>query len=143
MSTPANQRRGWSGTTKNTLEKTAMLGGKWWEKGDKLACIFSRTFETKFGTGYEFMLVQPSTLTVNVDQYGVTTKKGEGVAKIITRFAMPSLAGFEMALQDMMGNGFEGLRFGDKVLIECVDIQESSDSSQSPMPQFDVSVDPR
>ena len=136
-------RRGWTGTTKNTQESGAMLGAKWWAKGDDIHCLFQRTFETKFGTGHEFLLIKPQTLTVNVDQFGSTTKKGDGEQRILTRFAVPPLAGFTMALQDLQTSGFPGLRFGDRCILKCVDIQESQDFGFSAMPLFEISVDTR
>src|SRR5215831_10718031 len=117
--TPA-RNRGWKGSTKNTQESTAMLGGKFWEKGDKVSCLFARDFVTKFGPAYEFLLTKP--LTVNVDEFGVTTKNGAGMTRLITRFAMPPLAGFDMAYQDLMAAGFDGFKLHDRIIIECVDI---------------------
>lgn len=144
--TPQNAppaRRGWTGSTKRTLENSAMLGAKWWAVDDTLSCIFQRTFETKFGTGYEFMLVKPQTLTVAVDDYGVSRKTGDGEQRIITRFAMPPLAGFDMAIQDLQHNGFPGLRWGDRCVIKCVELQRSLHDDQSDMPMFEISIDPR
>lgn len=142
------RRAGWSGSTKQTLSSGCMLGAKWWKAGDKLACIFQREFETKFGTGYEFMLVKPATINVFVDEYGTTYKQqpaddAKGEMRQATRFALPSLAGFDMAYQDMQANGFPGFRFGDRVLIECTEIQEAKDFGFSDMPMFNLSVDQR
>src|SRR5271157_1613989 len=98
------RRRGFTGSTERTLKQGAMLGAKWWAKDDKLSCIFQREFQTKFGTGYNFMLAQPAVLTVYVDEFGVCSKKPQhdnAEARQITQFAMPPLAGFDMALQDM------------------------------------------
>lgn len=137
------QRRGWVGNTKRTLETGAMLGAKWWQAGDTLCCIFQRVFPTKFGDGHEFLLVKPQSLTVAVDEFGVSTKKGDGEQRIITRFAMPPLAGFAMAIQDLQTNGFPGFAFGDRCIITCIDIQEAKEFGMSNMPMFEISVDPR
>jgi hypothetical protein len=137
------RKRGWTGSTKQTLDQGAMLGGKWWSKGDKIHCIFQRVFDTKFGTGYNFLLVQPSSLVVAVDEFGICTKKGDGEQRQITQFAMPPLAGFDMAVQSLQSNGFDNFRFFDKVIIECVDIQEAKEFGYSDMPMFEISVDPR
>lgn len=144
----AQGRAGWSGNTRSTQESGAMLGAKWWQQGDKLACIFQREFETKNGLGREFLLVKPETLTVFVDEYGSTWRKQpddntQGVDKQIKRFALPPLAGFDMAVQDMEANGFPGLRQGDRCVIECVGIQKADNPNYSDMPEFSISVDPR
>lgn len=137
------ERRGWSGTTKRTLEQGAMLGAKWWAVGDELACMYQRSFETKFGTGYNFLLVKPQSLTVAIDEFGVTTKKGDGEQRQITAFSMPPLAGFEMALQDLQSSGFPGFKAFDRVIIRCVEIQKADDFGRSDMPMFEISVDAR
>lgn len=131
------------------MEAGGFLSAKWWRLGDEIACIFNRTFETKYGLGYEFILVKPSTITIAVDQFGSSYKKDdpeipEGCAiRPITRFSIPPLAGFDMALQDMKAGGFPGFQFGDKCIIKCTDIQASKDFGFSDMPMFELSVDPR
>jgi hypothetical protein len=137
------KRRGWSGNTDDTLESGGMLGAKWWTVGDKLLCLFQREFETKYGPGYEFMLVSPTSLTVSEDQYGALTKKGDGKQRQLTRFAIPPLAGFTMAIQNMESKGFPGFQFRDRVTIECVDIQRSDNPDYSDMPKFVITVDDR
>jgi hypothetical protein len=148
--TQPQKRRGWSGTTQRTQENSCMLGAKWWKKDDKLSVLFQRKFMTKFGDGHEFLLVQPEHLTVNVDEFGVATKSTDTTAaneskqtKTITRFGMPPLAGFDMAVQDLMSSGFDGFKQNDRVIIKCVDIQEAKDFGFSDMPMFEISVDPR
>ena len=135
--------RGWKGSTKNTLQSGGMLGAKWWSKGDVIGCLFQRTFNTKYGEGYEFTLVSPQSLKVFVDEFGTTTKTGPGDEKTLTRFALPSLNGFEMAVQDMMTEGFLGFQAFDKVTITCVDILPATESGYSDMPMFEITVDPR
>ncbi len=142
------RRAGWSGNSRTTQESGAMLGAKWWAEGDTIACIYQREFETKFGLGHEFLLVQPATLTVFVDEYGSTYKKqpddnAHGVDKTLTRFAMPPLAGFDMAVQDLEANGFPGFRQGDRCVITCIGIQKGTTVGFSDMPEFTISVDPR
>jgi hypothetical protein len=146
--TQVPRRSGWSGNTRTTQESGAMLGAKWWSDGDKVACIFQREFETKFGIGREFLLVSPATITVFVDEYGSTYKKQpddgtKGQDKQLTRFAMPPLAGFDMAVQDMEANGFPGFKQGDRVLISCIGVQKATNANFSDMPEFDISVDSR
>jgi hypothetical protein len=134
------------GRTQSTIENSAMLGAKWWKKGDKLSVLFNRQFDTKFGTGWEFRLVNPPTLTINVDEFGVATKSTDETAResketrTITRFGIPNLAGFDMALQDLQSSGFKGLTQNDRVVIECVDIQEAKEFGFSDMPMFEISV---
>jgi hypothetical protein len=143
-------RRAWTGNSKHALESSAMLGGKWWQVGDKIACIFQRDFTTRHGLGREFMLVQPQVLTVFVDEWGSTYRQQpnettKGADKQITRFALPPLQGFESALHDLQAAapGFGDLRFGDHCLITCFAIKPSDDPNQSDSPQFELSVDPR
>lgn len=142
------QRRGWKGNTRQTLENGAMLGAKWWGKGDKLSCIYQRSFETKFGLGYNFLLVQPESLTVSIDEFGSCTKKpvNDGdQQRQITQFALPPLAGFDMAVQAVQASapGFGEFRFGDRCIIECIDVEKSAKMGYSDMPVFDITVDPR
>lgn len=148
QTTAPPRRSGWSGNTRTTQESGAMLGAKWWSDGDKLACIFQREFETRYGIGREFLLVSPATLTVFIDEYGSAYKKQpddstKGVDKQLTRFAMPPLAGFYMAVQDMEANGFPGFKRGDRVLITCVGMQQGTGVGFSDMPEFEISVDSR
>lgn len=142
------KRAGWSGNTKRTLETGAMLGASWWTVGDKVSCLFQREFETKFGKGHEFMLVQPRTMSVFIDEFGKTYKKqpadgAAGVDREITRFAIPPLAGFDMAVQDMEASGFPGFWFGARCIIECTEVQLAKEFGFSDMPIFNISVDPR
>lgn len=148
MSTQTPARRGFHGNTRRTLESGCMLGAKWWQPGDKLAALFQRQFETRYGPGHEFLLVKPESLTVFIDEYGTSYKKqpaddAKGQDHQVTRFSLPPLAGFDMAIQDMMANGFDGLRFGDRVLIECTEIEPAKKFGHSDMPIFDISVDSR
>lgn len=141
-------RRGWHGNTKRTLESGCMLGAKWWVVGDSLACLYQREFETRYGPGHEFLLVKPETLTVFIDEFGTSYKKQpaddvKGQDKTVTRFSLPPLAGFDMALQDMIANGFPGLRFGDRMIITVTEIEPAKKYGHSDMPIFDISVDPR
>lgn len=140
------RRKGWTGNSKQVIENSAMLGGKWWDKGDKLLCIFQREFTTRYGLGYAFLLVSPSTLTVSVDKYGAATKKArnEGdIQKQITQFSVPPLAGIQKALQSLQANGFDNFRFGDKCQITCFDIIPPTKDDYDPSPEFEISVDPR
>ena len=87
-------------------------------------------------------------LNVFIDDFGKSYKEqptddAKGNMQQITRFAMPPLAGFDMALQDMMAGGFPGFRFGDRVLITCTEIQPATQNDYSDMPMFEISVDPR
>jgi hypothetical protein len=139
------RRPAYSGNSKKTLESGAMLGAKWWAVGDKVVCLFQRDFETKFGLGHEFMLSDPKTLTVFVDEFGSTYKRQpddgtKGTDRQITRFAIPPLAGFGMAIQDLQANGYRGFAFGDRVTIECTDVEPAIDLNRSPMPMFSISV---
>lgn len=142
---PVNRRAGFSGKTQNTIDNSAMLGAEFWSPGIKLACIYNRDFATKYGQGHEFMLVIPQFVYIKIDQYGHSSPvpADSPEAKKITRFAMPPLAGFDMAYQDMIANGFDGFRHGDKCLIQCVGIQKATSADYSDMPLFDISVDPR
>lgn len=141
---PPPVRKGWQGSTRRTLDNSAMLGAKWWEAGDELYCIYQRSFDTKFGEAHEFMLVKPQVLLVSVDEFGICRKRGEeGTDRDVTRFALPPLAGFEMAVQDCMTAGFPGFKFGDAVIIKCVEVQPPVDENRSPMPMFEISVDKR
>jgi hypothetical protein len=148
MAEQVQQRRGWKGNTKQTLENGAMLGAKWWAKGDKILCVYQRSFDTKYGRGFNFMLVQPTSLTVSIDEFGSCTKKAiheKDEQRQITQFAIPPLAGFDMALQSLQASapGFGDFRFGDKCVIECNDIQEAKEFGFANMPMFEISVDPR
>lgn len=147
-STPTKKRAGWVGTTRETMENGAMLGGKWWKAGDEIACIFQRTFPTKYGEGHEFLLVKPQTVTVFVDEFGSTYKKQPedntvGQDRQINRFSLPPLAGFDMAVQALQAAGFPGFRFGDRTSIKCIAVQTATEFGYSDMPEFEVSVDPR
>ena len=107
------QKRGWSGSTDETITSGAMVGGKWWEPGDEISCIFNREFETKYGPGYDFLLVKPKTLTVYVDEFGIARKKpisDTNESRMITRLAIPPLAGFDMAYQALKAKGFPGFQ---------------------------------
>jgi hypothetical protein len=143
----APTRKGWSGNTKNTLDNSAMLGAKWWKPGDELACVFNRTFQTKYGQGYEFLLAKPQSLHVLTDTYGMSIKADESHpdARKITRFALPNLSGFDMAVQDLKTGapGFGDFRFGDRCIIRCVEIREAKEFGFSDMPMFNIVVDPR
>lgn len=147
MSTQQQQRRGaYTGSTQKTLESGCMLGAKWWEKGDEIHALFSRHFPTKFGEGSEFLLIKPTSLSVYVDEWGVSTKKAQKEGqevRLVTRFALPPLAGYEMAVQDLLNNGFTGFQHGDRCIIRCVEVQASSTEGYSNMPMFEISVDPR
>jgi len=142
------QRRGWTGNSNETLDGNAMLGAKWWAVGDKLLCLWQRSFETKFGTGHQFMLVQPETLTVFVDQFGVSYKKQpkddvEGTDISVSRFSLPHLAGFDLALQALESKGFPGFWFGARCIVKCIAMKEATQFGYSDMPVFELSVDPR
>lgn len=147
-SAPSTPRRGgYTGSTQRTLESGAMLGAKWWTKGDELHALFQRTFDTRYGLGHEFMLVKPASVNVFIDEFGSTYKKqpadqANGVDKQITRFAIPPLAGFDMAVQDLHTAGFSGFRFGDRCIIRCVGTQPGV-GGYSDMPLFEISVDAR
>lgn len=145
---PARTRAGWSGNSKNTLDSNAMLGAKWWNPGDKLLCLWQRSFDTKYGQGHQFMLVSPETLTCFVDEFGNTYKKQPsddvtGNDVTVTRFSLPHLAGFDLALQDMEAKGFPGFWFGARCVIECTEVQVATQLGYSDMPVFSISVDPR
>ena len=110
--------------------------------------MFMRWFPTKHGDACEFRLLFPSSITVNVDEFGVATENGPGVPRTITRFSIPPLQGFDMAYQDLKVNGFDSFRYGDKVLIECVEIDKApepgpGEKQRSDMPLFTLSVDER
>lgn len=145
--TPQQTRRGaFTGSTKKTLESGCMLGAKWWEVGDEISALFSRHFPTKFGEGSEFLLIKPTSLSVFIDEYGVATKKAQNegdMLKLVTRFAMPPLAGYDMAVQDLLNSGFTGFQHGDRCIIKCVEIQNASQEGYSNMPLFEISVDQR
>jgi hypothetical protein len=146
QSTP--RRGAFTGSSRHTQESGAMLGGKWWQVGDELTCLFQRNFTTKYGEGTEFMLIKPTSLTVFVDEFGGAYKKQpadniSGNDKQITRFALPPLAGFDMAVQDLHSAGFPGFKFGDKCIIRCTEIQPGKEFGISDMPMFEISVDPR
>src|SRR5271157_3991230 len=138
MSEISNRRQGFSGKTQNTLDNSAMLGAEFWKEGQEILCIYNRSFATKYGEGHEFLLVTPRTVFVKVDQYGHASPglvSDDGV-RGITRFAMPPLAGFDMAYQDMIANGFDGFRHGDRCKIQCVGVEKSNDPNFSDMPKF-------
>lgn len=105
--------------------------------------IFVRWFPTKYGDASEFILVFPEKINVHIDEFGTATESGPGEERILTRFSIPPLAGFDMAYQDLKANGFDGFKYGDKVLIECTEIQPASSKDQSPMPMFTINVDMR
>lgn len=90
----------------------------------------------------------PASITVHVDEFGICTENGPGEERTLTRFSIPNLQGFEMAYQDLKANGFDSFRYGDKVLIECVEIEKAEpakpgEQQQSDMPLFTISVDAR
>jgi hypothetical protein len=146
MSTSPTARRGYSGKTQNTLDNSAMLGAEFWHEGQEVLCLYNREFATKYGAGHEFLLVSPKQLMVAIDQYGHASPADVATnhaAKSITRFAMPPLAGFDMAYQDLVANGFDTFRHGDRVVIRCVGIQKSTNREFSDMPMFELSVDAR
>jgi hypothetical protein len=93
----------------------------------------------------EFLLALPKTLYLHRDQYGVCTRaiEGEAGAIAVTRFAMPPLAGFDMAVQDLYASGFDGFRHGDRCIIKCVGVTPPKRDDQSPMVKFEISVDAR
>lgn len=145
---PPARRGGWSGNSNETLEGNAMLGAKWWQVGDKLLCLWQRSFETKYGEGHQFMLVQPESLTVFCDTYGVCYKKqpSDNVAGqdlTVSRFSMPHLMGLDTAIQALEAKGFPGFWFGARCIIECIGIKQATEFGYSDMPVFSISVDPR
>lgn len=139
------RRGGFSGSTKNTLDSSAMLGSEFWKEGMQVSVLYNREFATKYGAGTEFLLVVPRELFVKVDefQHYSPALADDPNARKITRFAMPPLAGFEMAVQDLKANGFDGFRLHDACIIKCVGIQKSTQRDFSDMPLFEISVDPR
>ena len=139
------RRGGFIGTTKNTLENSAMLGAEFWHEGMEVSVLFNREFATKYGMGTEFLLVLPIALFVKIDQYGHASPclSDDTDARRITRFAMPPLSGFDMAMQDLKANGFDGFRLHDRCIIKCVGKQKASEIGFSDMPLFEISVDPR
>lgn len=146
MSTAGSSRRQpFVGSTKNTQDNSAMLGAEFWKEGMEISALYNREFATKYGAGHEFLLVQPRQLFVKTDQYGHSspTVAGDAEGRPITRFAMPPLAGFDMAYQDLVANGLDRFQHGDRCIIRCVGVQKATNSDFSDMPQFEISVDPR
>lgn len=144
--TPQSRSRGgYTGSTRNTVDNSGMLGAEFWLVGTEVLAIYNREFPTKHGVGREFMLVKPEFMYIKADQYGhcSPTTADDPAGKKITRFAMPPLAGFDMAYQDMRANGFDGFRYGDRVRILVTEIQKAQEFGFSDMAMFQISVDPR
>ena len=145
MSTSPNRRMPFVGKTQNTLDNSAMLGAEFCKAGVAVKAQYNRSFATKYGEGHEFLLLDPKALTIKTDQYGHSSPCNEDdpEARKITRFAMPPLAGFDMAVQDLIAGGFDGFRHGDRVVIGCSEVQPTTSADMSPMPMFALSVDAR
>jgi hypothetical protein len=84
----------------------------------------------------------PSKLQVHVDASNrIVPDDEEGRTVEIDQFAMGNLSGFQMALDDMLANGYTGFKLHDRVWIKCVEIQPAMDSTRSPMPMFELAVE--
>jgi len=120
------------------LETTPILGAPFWQVGIKVSGIYVRSFETGVGTCHEFMAAVP--IKVLVDGEGKIAPKGAkgAVEKTVTRFAMGALTGFEIAVQRL--EGFDAWRYGDQMVLECINIQAAQVAGQSPMPMFKLDV---
>jgi hypothetical protein len=138
----AKRKRGkYSGSTSNAYG-SAILGLPFWKEGVEVGGFYTGTFETQNGTCYKFKCAVPSKLTVRVDDANRIVPDDEASKTIeIDSFAIGALAGFEMALDDMRGQGFKQFAIHDRVWIKCVGMQEPTSPNFSPMPLFEVVVE--
>lgn len=97
-----NKLEGRSGDIANNF-----LGSEFWRPGVSIAGIVQRRFETVNGQCYALEVDQP------VDLNGEPTQE----------VALGNLTGPRMAIQ---AAGAEGLQVGDKVNLECTDVQPTA-----------------
>ena len=124
-----------------------ILGAEFWKQGTELKATFLRSFVTKLDRGetgecFQFLLQEPSTLDVPVDDNGKFFADGKKMLNV-DKFAIGALKGFMMALQSLQESTpwFSTFQRGDLVTITCTGVQEPSQHGYSPMPEFEVKVD--
>lgn len=133
-------RRSWKSTTgtideqTGKLETTPILGAPFWKPGVKVMGLYVRSFQTGVGECYEFLAGTP--FKVLLDQNGRVAATGQ--EKIISRFAMGALTGFEIAVQRL--DGFQNWQYGDQMILECTGFQKAQVEGQSDMPMFNLEV---
>ena len=136
----ARKKGKWTGSTARAYG-SAILGAPFWHEGTEIGGFYIGSFETANGTCYKFRCAVPSKLQVNVDENNRVVPEGEHVkVSEIDQFAIGSLAGFQMAMDDMKANGFKGFAIHDRVWIKCVGFQEPL-PGQSPMALFELAVE--
>lgn len=95
------------------------------------------------GECFQFLCLNPSTITVPVDERGKLDLEN-GKEMPIDKFAIGNLAGFDMALQVAMSKApwFKGFQMRDRVKISCIGIQKAQENSgNSDMPEFEIAVE--
>lgn len=96
---------------------------------------------TANGECSEFILVEPKRITVNTLEGKLVPDGTPGATPAeLDRFSIGNLAGWTMALDDMMAKGFDGLRYDDETTIECIGVQKATERGKSDMPEFNVTV---
>ena len=139
---PQSRRGGFKGSTSRAYG-SAILGSPFWQVGTEVCGAYIGSFETANGECFKFKALQPSSIKVMVDDAGrVVEPSFEGAKeRTVDQFAVGSMAGFTMALDDMKANGWKGFALHDRVWIKCVEIQPASQPGYSDMPMFEVEVE--
>lgn len=139
-STPRKKGR-FSGSTSRAYG-SAILGAPFWAEGIEIGGFYIGSFDTANGVCHKFKCAVPSKLQVHVDDANRVVPEADAVkVSEIDQFAIGSLAGFEMACDDMKANGWKGFALHDRVWIKCVGVQEATSAGYSPMLMFEISIE--
>lgn len=136
-----------SGIGRTSDAGSVILGAKFWKAGTIIKASFLRSFITKLDDGssgecYQFLLDEPKTLDIHVDQFGRFDEMAEKKINV-DKIAIGALTGFTMALQALQESTpwFSTFQRGDLVTINCVGIQDPTQRGYSGMPTFEVQIE--